>query len=158
MSALRPCAPGDLDWMLALNAANVVETSPLDHDALTRLIAQCVYAKVDEGRAFLLALDQAGDYESVNYQWFRARHPRFLYLDRIVVAASARGAGLARALYEDMFAFARAGAYPLACCEVNVAPPNPASDAFHARFGFTEQGRADLASGKTVRYLTRAIG
>jgi predicted GNAT superfamily acetyltransferase len=41
-------------------------------------------------------------------------------------------------------------------CEVNVRPPNPTSDAFHASFGFTEIGTATIDdSAKTVRYLLR---
>jgi uncharacterized protein len=42
-------------------------------------------------------------------------------------------------------------------CEINLLPPNPASDAFHARMGFVEVGAAQLANGKTVRYLERAL-
>ncbi len=42
-------------------------------------------------------------------------------------------------------------------CEVNHAPPNPGSDAFHARMGFGEIGRAVLSGGKTVRYLRRPL-
>jgi predicted GNAT superfamily acetyltransferase len=41
---------------------------------------------------------------------------------------------------------------------VNTEPPNPASDAFHARLGFVEVGRAVLPGGaKAVRYLRRAL-
>ncbi len=50
--------------------------------------------------------------------------------------AEARGRGVARALYEAVFADARAAGLPLVCCEVNVEPPNPVSDAFHAALGF----------------------
>lgn len=46
-------------------------------------------------------------------------------------------------------------AHPVVCCDVNLDPPNPASDSFHAGFGFAEVGRARLASGKQVRYLVR---
>jgi predicted GNAT superfamily acetyltransferase len=43
--------------------------------------------------AFLLALDQDADYDSPNFRWFSARYPRFVYVDRIVVASAARGRG-----------------------------------------------------------------
>lgn len=44
------------------------------------------------------------------------------------------------------------------CCEVNFLPPNPGSDAFHARLGFSEVGRGVLYGGsKTVRYLERVL-
>jgi predicted GNAT superfamily acetyltransferase len=40
-----------------------------------------------------------------------------------------------------------------------MVPPNPASDAFHAKFGFAEVGRAASPDGnKAVRYLTRDCG
>ena len=40
----------------------------------------------------------------------------------------------------------------------NTDPPNPGSDAFHARLGFHEVGRAFLADrGKSVRYLEREV-
>ena len=43
---------------------------------------------------------------------------------------------------------------PILCCEVNIDPPNPVSDAFHAFFGFVEVGWAFLPDrGKSVRYL-----
>jgi len=88
-----------------------------------------------------------------NHAWFLARHRAFLYIDRVVVAAQARGRGWARRLYED--AAAIAGARPL-CCEVNIVPPNEASLAFHERLGFVACGEAaDPRNGKRVRYLER---
>jgi predicted GNAT superfamily acetyltransferase len=41
-------------------------------------------------------------------------------------------------------------------CEVNATPPNPASDAFHARLGFEEIGAAHLKK-KTVWYFSRPV-
>jgi predicted GNAT superfamily acetyltransferase len=102
----------------------------------------------------LIALDQDAPYASPNFRWFQARYARFVYIDRVIVAPPARGRGVARALYEDLFGAMRAAGQSLAVCEVNVAPANPASDAFHARLGFAELGRASIHGGtKTVRYL-----
>jgi uncharacterized protein len=113
---------------------------------------------IANARAFLIAFDQNAAYDSANYLWFRQRLPRFVYVDRIVVAANHRGQGLARRLYEDLFERARAAGHQWIACEVNIEPPNPGSDAFHARLGFNEIGRATLAhNGKTVRYLTRRL-
>jgi predicted GNAT superfamily acetyltransferase len=43
-------------------------------------------------------------------------------------------------------------------CEVNVDPPNPTSDAFHAALGFVEIGCASIHDGsKSVRYLERTL-
>ncbi|RUZ33524.1 GNAT family N-acetyltransferase, partial [Mesorhizobium sp. M7A.F.Ca.US.003.02.1.1] len=49
-------------------------------------------------------------------------------------------------------------AHTLVTCEVNTAPPNPASDAFHAALGFVEAGGAVIHGGKkAVRYYARQI-
>jgi hypothetical protein len=75
-----------------------------------------------------------------------------------VVAASARGRGCARRLYQDLFKQAGRAGHEHVVCEVNISPPNPASDAFHAAFGFVEVGTASVYGGsKTVRYLLRAL-
>ena len=43
-------------------------------------------------------------------------------------------------------------------CEVNVAPPNPVSHAFHAAMGFVEVGRQGTEGGaKTVALLARSL-
>jgi uncharacterized protein len=108
--------------------------------------------------AFLLAFDQDAPYDSPNFLWFRARYPRFVYIDRIAVTPSARGRGLARLLYCDLFDAARRRGHTHIACEVNVDPPNPTSDAFHAALGFVEVGCASIHDGsKTVRYLERTL-
>jgi hypothetical protein len=43
-------------------------------------------------------------------------------------------------------------------CEVNIEPPNPASEAFHLAMGFEEVGQAAIHGGtKTVRYFEKTI-
>jgi predicted GNAT superfamily acetyltransferase len=150
----------DTTAVLALGRESEAETSALDAESLAALVAEAFHVGLcDEGRAaFLIAFDETAGYASPNYQWFRERHARFVYVDRVVVAAAARGRGLARSLYRDLFAVARAADHDLVCCEVNVEPPNPVSDAFHAALGFTEVGQATLAGGgKRVRYLERRL-
>lgn len=148
----------DFGWVLALSAANEIETSHLDLASLRSMAADAFAADIVEPEAgYLLVFDESAAYQSVNYLWFRERHRRFAYVDRIVISAAARGLGLARALYENLFAIARAAGHDMVCCEVNLDPPNPGSDAFHARLGFAETGRATLPNGKTVRYMTRAL-
>jgi uncharacterized protein len=145
--------------VLALNNAHAQELSWLELPVLRAILDQAFYAKaVGDGDAFLLALDETATYDSPNYAWFKARYPRFIYVDRIAVAAPARGRGLARILYEDLFVRAAQAGHDLIVCEVNSVPPNPGSDAFHAALGFAEVGRAELADrGKTVRYLARRL-
>ena len=108
--------------------------------------------------AFLIGFDQDADYHSPNFLWFRERYPRFAYVDRVAVAAPARGRGLARALYEDFFTKAAADGHTVIACEVNSDPPNPGSDAFHMALGFAVVGQAAIYGGKrTVRYYMRGI-
>ncbi len=105
-----------------------------------------------------MAFDQDADYDSPNYLWFRERYPRFVYVDRIVVAPAVRKRGLANRLYEDLFEAAIDAGHERVVCEVNSDPPNPASDAFHAALGFVEVGQASIHGGaKTVRYLARPL-
>ncbi|BBK37621.1 acetyltransferase [Allostella sp. ATCC 35155] len=153
--SLRSPTAADAAALLALNNAHAVELSELTAEGLARLFAAAFRVRVaGEGAALLVAFDQDADYDSPNFLWFRGRYARFVYVDRIVVAAMARGRGLARALYADLFAAARAAGHAHIVCEVNSDPPNPASDAFHAALGFAEVGRARLAErGKAVRYL-----
>ncbi|MGE3332324.1 MAG: GNAT family N-acetyltransferase [Rhodospirillaceae bacterium] len=145
--------------VLALNNLNAQELSWLELPGLRSIVAQAFYAKaVGNLDAFLLALDHTATYDSPNYAWLKARYARFVYVDRIVVAASARGRGLARMLYEDLFQETRSAGFDLVVCEVNSVPPNPGSDAFHASLGFAEVGRAELPGrDKTVRYLARGF-
>jgi len=148
----------DLDGVLTLNNAHQKETSFLTDTDLRRMVTDAYYARgVEPAHAYLISFDQDGDYASPNFLWFRERYPRFAYIDRIVTAPEARGRGLARALYEDLFARAKADGYTIVGCEVNSDPPNPGSDAFHEKLGFETAGTALLANGKTVRYLTKTL-
>ena len=105
-----------------------------------------------------MAFDQGADYDSPNYLWFRARHSRFVYVDRIVVDPAMRKRGLAQLLYADLFRCAAGAGHDRIVCEVNSDPPNPGSDAFHEALGFVEVGHAAIHGGaKTVRYLSRSL-
>jgi hypothetical protein len=157
---ITPVEPRDFRAVLELNEGSVQFTSPLYMDELATLVDQSSYARgIGEPlQGFLIAMDETSFYDSVNYLWFRERLTRFLYIDRIVIDETARGNGLGRALYADLFAFAQDGGYERVCCEVNYDPPNPNSDAFHKALGFVETGRATMNGGlKTVRYLEMPI-
>jgi hypothetical protein len=145
--------------LLALNNDHAEELSWLTPERLLHMAGQAFCARrIGEVDAFLLAFDQSADYDSPNFLWFRERYPRFVYVDRIVVAASARGRGLARLLYDDLFDEAARRGHSRVVCEVNSEPPNPASDAFHRALGFSQVGSARIHNDrKTVRYLLRRM-
>lgn len=146
--------------ILALNNAHAAELSWLDAVRLRRLLSGAFHARrIGAVDAFVIALDERHPtYDSPNYRWFQARYGRFVYIDRVAVASAARGQGHARRLYADTIAHAADAGHDLVVCEVNIDPPNPASDAFHAALGFVEVGAAPIHGGaKTVRYLARAL-
>ena len=107
---IRPAVESDHSAILLLNEESVQFTSPLDAAQLRRLATQADYHRVvewdEEVAAFLLALREGADYESLNYRWFSDRLDRFLYVDRVVVAASQQGRGHGAHLYQDLFAYA----------------------------------------------------
>jgi predicted GNAT superfamily acetyltransferase len=159
--SVRSLEAGDLPAVVSLNNAHPAEVGLIEPDRLQALISVAALTTavgpVGDPDAFLLALDERVPAQGPNHAWFLARHPRFLYVDRICVHARARRRGLARALYVDALAAAARRGAPVICCEVNSDPPNPGSDAFHAALGFHEVGRTYLADrGKSVRYLERS--
>ncbi len=150
----RRALPADVASVLALNEESAHFLSPL---TLARLLvltsqAEAHWVVEDEGSivAFLLAFREASAYDSVNYQWFAARYPSFLYIDRVVVSRAAQGRGLGTLLYRTVFAHAKASSVPLIACEFDIEPPNPVSASFHAKLGFKEVGQQLAGGGKKL--------
>ena len=158
MSEIHAVTSEDEAAILALNNDNATELSWLTPLRLCTLIASAFHVRrVGAVEAFMMAFDQDARYDSPKFQWFRNRYERFVYVDRVVVAASARGKGHGRRLYDDLFVHAARARHPLVTCEVNSRPPNPASDAFHAALGFSVVGEATLGDDKAVRYYVRTL-
>jgi len=155
---IRVLSREDFAWVIALGNDNQIETGPLDEDRLERLVGASYLSQVAEpDLGFLITFIKGSTYDSPNFVWFVERMNNFVYVDRIVVAAHARGQGIARRFYEGLFASAQAEGYEHVVCEVNSDPPNPISDQFHAALGFTPVGQASLSNGKSVTYLSRAL-
>jgi predicted GNAT superfamily acetyltransferase len=150
-SVIRPASEADLGDILRLNAEWAHFTSDLDADSLGMLHAQSAYHRVVESGgsvvAFLLAMREGSDYASANYRWFDDRGGSFLYVDRVIVASSEQGNGIARALYDDLLAFARVSGVSRVVCELDAEPPNEASRHFHDLYGFSEVGTQWVANG-----------
>lgn len=146
--------------VLALNNRHAEELSWLEPEELSHLVEEAFHvARIGDLEAFLIVFDQDADYDSPNFLWFKARYPRFVYVDRIVVAADARGRGHARRLYDDLFERAARAGHDVVVCEINCDPPNPVSEAFHAALGFFHVGEARIHGGKkAVRYFARPLG
>jgi predicted GNAT superfamily acetyltransferase len=151
-TTLRPARASDHARILELNLQSEEMLSPMDAARLRQLDAQAAYHRVvcegDDVVAFLLAFREGTGYDSPNYLWFSQRYPRFLYVDRVVVAATHQGRGLGGALYRDLFGFARSEGVDTVACEFYTQPPNEASRRFHAGFGFREVGTQWVAEGR----------
>src|SRR5207248_8319110 len=106
------------------------------------LACHALVAEADaEVLAFALAIAPGASYDSRNYRWFARRFERFLYLDRIAVDARSRRRGIGALLYDELEDAARAFGRML--CNVNIAPRNDASLAFHEARGYREIARLE---------------
>ncbi|MCC6527864.1 MAG: GNAT family N-acetyltransferase [Polyangiaceae bacterium] len=158
--SLSRLVPADFDEVLALNAACTPHVGEVTRTELAHLVGEATEAAVMRDEAgvtgFVIALERSASYGSPNFRWFCERYERFLYVDRIAVAARDRGLGLGRLLHDRVLAVARERSLGLVTCEVNLVPPNPASLAFHERLGFRRVGDvAHVPGEKEVTMLAR---
>lgn len=157
---LRELTSQDVPAILDLNNAAVPavpESTKGELDVLLRA-SSYGFAAVsdDEVLGFVMGFAPGSDYLSPNYRYFEDRGTDHLYVDRIVVAESARGMRIGQALYGRVVALAIEQGRDEITCEVNVDPPNPGSIAFHSRMGFSEVARQDNGYA-TVALLARPL-
>ena len=154
---IREAKVSDFQCIININTSEEGKTSPMDVARITQLNLWSDYHRVavvgDQVVGFLLVMSDASDYDGGHFRWFVERYASFLYVDRIVIDQAHARRGVGRALYCDLIEFATRRGCSALCCEINVSPPNPASHAFHARFGFKEVGRsAATGTPKIVTY------
>jgi len=140
----------------ALPHVNSVSRDYFNDRAVSNGYFRAVYR---DGRpaAFLLAMDESADYDSLNFLWFRSRYSRFVYIDRVVVGPEHRRAGLGASLYADLLEWAQ-GRTPRLACEVNLRPCNEPSLRFHWKQGFAPVGTQETDGGrKTVSLMIREL-
>ena len=156
---LREYMSDDLKRVLELNKASVHFLSPLTKEKLESLIKACDFSYVIEidglVEAFILALSENKDYDSVNYQWFKDKYDKFLYIDRVVVSKNCQSQGLGQFMYKKIIKKAKAQEHPLLLAEIDVEPANPKSLNFHEKFGFKEVARESIHNGRKVVSLQR---
>lgn len=155
---LRPPS-GDAERasVLQLNADHVELLSPMDDERLAMLnrVGRVEVVDVDgEVAGFVVTVPAGTDYDSALYRWFSRRYPDFLYLDRVVIDAAFRRRGIADSIYDQVEA--RAGRHALFTLEVNSAPPNVVSLAFHTHRGFTPVGEV-VDGAKRTAMLAREV-
>jgi predicted GNAT superfamily acetyltransferase len=163
---IRDVGEADYDTLLRLNLESEHFLSPLSLPRLESLCAQAWYCRVialEDAvqrylvQGFIIVLREGAEYDSPNYQWFSRRYAKFLYIDRVVIAAAARGRHLARHLYDDLFARARSHGFTRITCEFDTDPPNEASRAFHERLGFREVGAQRVGAAQKAVSMQEAI-
>ncbi|MEY3482140.1 MAG: hypothetical protein RLZ40_183 [Actinomycetota bacterium] len=94
----------------------------------------------------------------VNYAWFTARYPDFVYLDRVVIDEPFRSGGRGAMLYAEVERRIRNdGVTSLFTCEVNLRPRNDGSLRFHARLGFEQVGEQESKPGLVVAMLAKRL-
>ncbi len=156
---LRPLTPDDHADVLALNAQEVHLLASMDQARLEELHGwahRFDVVDVDgEFGGFVLVIESGTTYDGDHYAVFSQTYEEFLYLDRVVLAAPARGRGVGHAVYDELEA--EAGRLGRMTLEVNVDPPNLPSLAFHARRGYVEIGRRG-PDDHVVSLMTKELG
>jgi predicted GNAT superfamily acetyltransferase len=140
---LRPLRDTDVADVLALNEANVEMLSAMDEAELRYLQGLTDrFDVVDVDGAFggfVVTMTSGTTYDSTYYGWFGQTFDRFYYLDRIVLHPDFRRRGFGGLVYDEIERVA--APYGRLCLEVNLAPRNDASLAFHRGRGFVEVGQ-----------------
>lgn len=153
----------DVPAVAALNNAAHPAMTLLTEEEMGELFSLSDIALVGTNRdhqiiAFLICLAMGKPYASENYQWFEKRGVRHLYVDRVVVAPSAKGTGIGTALYESVFEHARQIGANEVTAEVNLRPANPGGVLFHERLGFRVLAEQDTKGGAIhVALLARSV-
>ncbi|MEY3616343.1 MAG: hypothetical protein RLZZ518_1346 [Actinomycetota bacterium] len=154
------------DEVLRLNNGNVPAVSYMDRAELEVDLALAQHALVigadtvaDTVAGFCTTFSSGLPQDlGVNYAWFAARYPSFVYLDRVVIDEPFRSHGLGQLLYGEVEQRIRnEGRTNLFTCEVNLQPRNEGSLRFHARLGFTQVGEQESKPGLIVAMLAKQL-
>ena len=161
---MRSYQSKDAAAVLAINAECVPEVGEMDAATLAFFEIHASFMVVEEDPGgeivgFLIGLDEnTVGYGSNNFAWFRERYPKFAYVDRIALTATARGCGLGGRFYDAFEAWAIGHGKPYLTAEVNTVPDNPHSHHFHQARNFLEVGRANPYGGdEEVAYYEAAL-
>ena len=158
---IRDVREHELDLVLALNNAAGPGILPMDAGKLRFFWENADYFRVAEKdgllAGFLIGLSHEAAHDSPNFLWFRERYPEFLYIDRIVIASTRRGAGVGRVFYGDIQSFAEVRV-PRLAAEVFLEGSSHPALLFHGSFGFREIGQHvmkghDLRAAMLVKEL-----
>ncbi|MBX3090876.1 MAG: GNAT family N-acetyltransferase [Cryobacterium sp.] len=158
---LRDLTPHDVSVILTLNNDAVPAVPRATESELSSLLGSSDFGFAavsdDEVLGFVMGFETGRDYASPNYRFFEDRGVDHLYVDRIVVAESARGMRIGQTLYGKVVELAIDQGRSEVTCKVNLDPPNPGSLAFHSRLGFSEVAQQDNGYA-IVSLMARPVG
>ena len=151
---MRPALDQDFERIIAINAAGCPGVCALTLAELAAIQVDAPLfnvAEIDrELVGYVIAYLDANAYDGEEFNWFKRHFARFLYIDQIAVAQSARRAGVGAQIYQQLEQHARQQTLTSLTCEVNLEPPNPVSLAFHTRQRFVEVGTLATSDGRAV--------
>ncbi|MEN1927776.1 GNAT family N-acetyltransferase [Luteimonas sp. MJ250] len=158
---IRDVREHELDSVLALNNAAGPSILPLDSARVRHFHDTADYFRVAERdgtlAGFLIGFGSRRGHDSSNFDWFAARHPEFMYIDRVVVASRRRGGGVGRTIYADVQGYAELR-YPVLACEVLIEHDSDPARIFHGSFGFREVGQHVMPdTGIRASMLTKEL-
>jgi predicted GNAT superfamily acetyltransferase len=158
---IRPLLEADIDAVTKLNNdayPAVPRATAEEMGVFADTFDWCVVVEVDsEIVGFVMAVEPGKNYDSENYRFFESRGLPHFYIDRVVLGETARGKGLGKRLYRELFDEAKRRGYERVTCEVNLKPENPVSLAFHGSMGFVGVGVQDTKGGDVTVQLLEAV-
>lgn len=150
-----------LKKIFLLNESYAPFLGPLEKiDNLKRLLSMSIYSTYitinDEICGFMVCFDEKSSYESKNYEYFKKKHNKFFYVDRIGIAKSFKNKGLGTFLYKKIVDLNKNDNIKI-CAEVNVKPFNEESVNFHEKMGFKAVFEKEFSPNYAIRYYERDI-
>ena len=144
-----------------VNKASVLDVNFLDEARAEWLVNHSFFPRLAtlDGKVagVIIVLSETAGFDSDYYRWYVARYKNFVYIDRVVVAAWARGLGVATELYRHVEQMAEEKSFAIAA-EVYSDPPNIPSLNFHRKLGYQEVGTQFCeAEGKTVCKFMKCV-
>lgn len=147
---IRRVQEKDLDSIVKLNNLEFNWVGEKDRSFFEKYFSIPFFYVVDFKKkpvGFAMVMDQRTDYDSPNFLWFKERHEKLFYVDRIIIEPDFRGEGLGTKVYKKLMKEIKN--VPLVA---KVSDSNWQSKEFHSKFGFTEIGLNAYDGNVNVMY------
>ncbi len=158
---IRPLAKEHHAAVLRLNAENRPALAAVEaHDLPALLTPDGIHLVAVDAAGkvlgYLLSFPRDSSYDDSEINTLRQLLPEpFLYICQVAIARPNQGRGLGRAFYAQVAALARQRGIRTLGCDVNLAPPNPESMAFHHCLGFERLADGTASNGFSIAFLVR---